>query len=369
MQDASNHARTYQQRWPAPAAPRPIVLIGAGGIVRDAHLPAYRAAGLPLQGVYDADHARAEALSRDFGIPRVYRSRGEAMAETGVVFDLALPPQAVLGTVEALSEGAAVLIQKPLGTTLAEATAIRAAVRARRLVAAMNFQLRFAPNMLALQDAVTEGALGRILELDVRILCRMPWEKWPFLRGMPRLEILMHSIHYVDLLRRLAGEPRAVHARCVPHPDARGMAATRTSAIIDFGADVRCTLSVNHHHAHGPRHEASELRVEGTHGAAVAVMGVNLDYPKGRPDRLELATGGAPWVEVPLAGNWFPDAFRGPMSNLQRFVAGEDRELVSSVEDAWRTMALVEALYESDAAGGTPVPLDVPCAAAMERSA
>jgi hypothetical protein len=57
------------------------------------------------------------------------------------------------------------------------------------------------------------------------------------------------------------------------------------------------------------------------------------------------------------------------MSNLQRFVAGEDRELVSSVEDAWRTMAVVEALYESDAAGGTPVPLDIPAAAAMERSA
>jgi hypothetical protein len=101
MQDASTHARPYQQRWPAPSAPRPIVLIGAGGIVRDAHLPAYRAAGLPLQGVYDTDRARAEALAREFGIPRVYRSLDEAVAETPVVFDLALPPQAVLGTVEA----------------------------------------------------------------------------------------------------------------------------------------------------------------------------------------------------------------------------------------------------------------------------
>jgi hypothetical protein len=81
MQDASTHLRPYRQRWPAPSAPRPIVLIGAGGIVRDAHLPAYRAAGLPLQGVYDTDRARAEALAREFGIPRVYRSRDEAMAE------------------------------------------------------------------------------------------------------------------------------------------------------------------------------------------------------------------------------------------------------------------------------------------------
>jgi predicted dehydrogenase len=44
------------------------------------------------------------------------------------------------------------------------------------------------------------------------------------------------------------------------------------------------------------------------------------------------------------------------MSNLQRFVAGEDSKLVSSVEDAIRTMALVEACYESSARGATPIP-------------
>ena len=44
------------------------------------------------------------------------------------------------------------------------------------------------------------------------------------------------------------------------------------------------------------------------------------------------------------------------MSNLQRFVAGEDTTLVGAVDDAIKTMALVEACYESSARGGTPVP-------------
>jgi hypothetical protein len=44
------------------------------------------------------------------------------------------------------------------------------------------------------------------------------------------------------------------------------------------------------------------------------------------------------------------------MSNLQRFVAGEDSKLVSGVEDAIRTMAVVEACYESSAHGATPIP-------------
>ena len=44
------------------------------------------------------------------------------------------------------------------------------------------------------------------------------------------------------------------------------------------------------------------------------------------------------------------------MSNLQRFVAGEDSVLVSGVEDAIKTMALVEACYTSSAEGGTLIP-------------
>jgi hypothetical protein len=56
-----------------------------------------------------------------------------------------------------------------------------------------------------------------------------------------------------------------------------------------------------------------------------------------------------------LQGAWFPDAFVGRMANLQRFIAGEDAELVSSVEDAWVTMALVEAAYASSSSPATPL--------------
>jgi len=55
------------------------------------------------------------------------------------------------------------------------------------------------------------------------------------------------------------------------------------------------------------------------------------------------AKGEADWISVPLHGDWFPDAFAACMANLRRFVSGEDNELVASVEDAWTTMALVEA--------------------------
>jgi predicted dehydrogenase len=100
----------------------------------------------------------------------------------------------------------------------------------------------------------------------------------------------------------------------------------------------------------------SELKIEGTQGVAVLQMGVNLDYPKGQPDSLELARKGErAWHEVPLRGGWFDHAFEGTMSNLQRYVSGEDAELVTAVEDAARTMALVEACYQSSNSGSTPI--------------
>lgn len=353
-----------RQRWPLPNSPRPIVLVGAGGIVNDAHLPAYRACAFPVAGVFDLDRARAEATARRFALPRVYERLEDALAVPGAVFDVAVPPQAVLELVRRIPRGAPVLIQKPLGRDLAEATAIRAVCRERALVAAVNFQLRFSPLMLALADAKERGLLGRVVELDVRVNCRMPWELWPFLAELPRMELALHSIHYLDSIRALLGDPRAVWCRTVKHPDAPKLASSRSTMILDYADDVRCALSVNHHHGHGPRHEASELRVEGLAGAAVGVMGVNLDYPCGRPDTLELALHrgegerAREWRSVSLVGSWFPDAFRGPMSNLQRFAAGEDHVLATSVEDAWRTMRLVEALYDSDARGGTPLARD-----------
>jgi predicted dehydrogenase len=85
-------------------------------------------------------------------------------------------------------------------------------------------------------------------------------------------------------------------------------------------------------------------------------MGVNIDYPNGPPDTLEVAVDRDPWRRVDLRGSWFIEAFEGPMSNLQRFVAGEDTTLMSPVEDAIKTMALVEACYQSSMTGGTPIP-------------
>jgi predicted dehydrogenase len=313
-----------------------------------------------VAGIFDIDTAAATACAEKFHVPRVFATLDEAAGE-GAVFDVAVPPSAIANIVEALPRGAHVLIQKPLGRDLDEARAIVRACSERQITAAVNFQLRFAPNMLALRDAVERGLLGEITDVEVRINLHTPWEYWAFLRGVPRLEVLMHSIHYLDLIRHLAEEPQGVYCRALPHPSLPDYADARTSIILDYGDRIRCSLTMNHAHAFGPREAMSQLKVEGRRreggaGAAIAKMGVNLNYPHGEPDALRTAIDGRDWTDVPLRGSWFLEAFEGPMSNLQRVASGEDTALVSPVEDALRTMAVVEACYESSARGATPVP-------------
>ncbi|MEC3909249.1 Gfo/Idh/MocA family oxidoreductase [Sphingobium sp. CR2-8] len=346
--------RALRQSWAMPSAPRPIVIIGAGGIVKDAHLPAYRKAGFAVAGLFDTDAGRAKALAEAWDIPRVFRSLDEAAAQDAV-FDVAAPPVAHRAILAALPEGASVLLQKPMGLNLEEASAIRAMCRARGLIAAVNFQLRYAPMMLAVADAVARGDLGELVEIEVHLNLVTPWHLFPHLNDNARVEIVSHSIHYLDMIRALVGDPKGVFARSYGHPSSV-LADTRTSAILDYGSTLRVTLSINHHHDFGRQFQDASFRVEGTKGAAMVKLGLLLDYPTGEPDALWIAKSGGPWEQVPLTGAWFPDAFIGPMANVQRFAAGEDAQLATHVEDAWRTMALVEACYQSNMQPGTALP-------------
>ena len=350
----SNEMIELQQTWPETQRPRPIVIIGAGSIVADAHLPAYRKAGLAVYGIYDPNQTKAESLAEKWSC-RAYRTLDEAIRREDVIFDLATPPAVHTEILRQLPIGAPVLIQKPMGDNLDDASRILRLCTERQLKAAVNFQLRFAPMSLALKSAIDLGVLGDIVDVDGWLALDTPWHLWKFLEGLPRVEIALHSIHYLDLIRSILGNPAGIHARTMGHPSSQ-MSQTRTSAMLDYGKQVRCNLSINHNHFFGRKFQASEFRICGTQGAAYMKMGVNLDYPAGELDELWINSGrNGNWEQIKLAGQWFPDAFVSRMLQLQRFVNGEESQLISSVQDAWYTMALVEAAYVSSASPMTPV--------------
>jgi len=361
--DARILAAVQTVRQPHPKQVRPIIVIGAGGIVRAAHLPAYEKAGFPVIGIMDQQRARAAELASQRGIPRIFSSVAEAVsfASPDAIFDVAVPASQLVNILPQFNNGAIILMQKPMGETLKEALIIRDLCRKKDFIAAVNFSLRYSPNNLAVASLANNGLLGEIHDIEVQTSTYTPWHLWTFLATVPRLEILYHSIHYFDLIRSWLGNPESVLARTVKNPHTANLAATRTIAILDYGNSKRVMVATNHHHNFGPEHQHSFVQWEGLTGAARITMGVNLDYPTGKPDTAEYVERGSNsprWHVVPVGGNNFPDAFMGTMGALQSFAEGSASTLPSHFEDAFQTMALVEALYRSSERPGEPLPLD-----------
>ncbi len=329
----------------------PIVIIGAGGIVKDAHLPAYKKAGFKVIGIYDLQAETAAQLGQQFAIPHVPSTLEELVAlatRQRAIFDIAVPASAITGILTQLPSESAMLIQKPMGENLLQAKEILGICRERGLTAAINFQLRFAPFVHAARSIIDAGAIGKLYDMEIKVCTFTPWHLWEFLAKIPRVEILYHSIHYLDVVRSFLGDPHRVLAKTVQHPDT-AVASTRSSIIMDYGDLQSAVIQTNHDHNFGPSHQQSYIKWEGTGGAIYAKMGLNLNYPEGVPDVFEYVikdgTKEPIWQTVEIEGSWFPDAFIGTMSSLMRYVEGSEKELPTSVEDAIKTMEAVEEAY------------------------
>jgi len=340
-----------------PLTAQPIIIIGAGGIVADAHLPAYQIAGFKVHGIVNRPVERARKLADKYGIANVYQTVAEAVADApaNAVYDITTMPAQYLAALEALPNGSAVLIQKPMGDDYAHAKAILALCRAKNLKAAINFQLRYAPFVSAARYLIANGLIGELYDMEVRITIQTPWEIFPHVMVHPRLEIQYHSIHYVDLMRSFLGNPQSVLAKTLKHP-AKALSSSRSTILLDYGDTLRAVINTNHDHEFGAKHQESFIKWEGTKGAIKAKIGLLMDYPNGIPDVFEyciLQEGKSPeWQTVQLEGSWFPEAFIGTMANLMRFNEGSDKVLHTSVEDVIDTMAVVESAYSSSDNGG-----------------
>lgn len=72
-----------------------IGIIGCGGIVNDAHLPAYRLHGLRVLSCFDRNRVAAEQTAREHGIPNVAGSIEELLADPAIeIVDIAITPWA-----------------------------------------------------------------------------------------------------------------------------------------------------------------------------------------------------------------------------------------------------------------------------------
>ena len=244
-----------------PLNPFPIVIIGAGGIVNDAHLPAYKKAGFHVVGITNRTKKRAEVLAERFNIPNVYDTVKDAVlkAPRDAFYDVTIMPDQFVETLKQLPDGSAVLIQKPMGDYFWQSKEILSVCIEKDLTAAINCQLRFAPFVSAARNMINQGLIGEVYDMEVRVTVNTPWHLFPHVMVHPRLEIQYHSVHYIDLIRSFFGDPKTVMAKTLKHP-AKSLSSTRSTILFDYGDTIHAVINTNHDHVFGSHNEESFIK-------------------------------------------------------------------------------------------------------------
>lgn len=337
----------------------PIGCIGAGFIMADCHLVAYRQVGFNPVAITSRTRVRARAVADRHGIAKVYETYQDLLADDQIeVIDIAVPPDAQLAVIkEAVQHKShlrGILAQKPLGVNYDEARHIVSLCRRAGIRLAVNQNMRYDQSVRACKSLLDRGYLGEpvLATIDMRAIPHwMPWQErlgWVTLRIM--------SIHHLDTFRYWFGDPLRVFASVRPDPRTRRKFKHTDGIclyILEYADGLRAA-STDDVWA-GPALEGAESdisirwRVEGTTGMARGTIGWP-DYPRRTPSTLDFTTLAQPgyWLQPRWKEVWFPDAFVGPMAQLLCALE-ENREPEISGQDNLKTMALVEACYLSAA--------------------
>lgn len=347
-------------------APDPVVrskglkigAIGAGMIMAECHLAAYKEAGFAVAAIASRTQSKAEAVAARWGIPTVHDTPEALIKDASIeILDIAYPPDQQPGLIRAALKEPhikGILAQKPLALTLAEAIALRDEAAAAGKVLSVNQNMRYDQSMRVLKQILDSGAIGDPVFAQIDMHAIPHWQD--FLKGYDRLTLSNMSVHHLDVLRFLFGDPDEITTQT--RTDPRTTFAHKdgiTVSTLRFPSGV-LALSLEDVWS-GPRAEGYDSdqhihwRVDGTHGVAKGSIG----WPTGAASTLTYAsqkTTGGKWVTPTWDTMWFPHAFVGVMEQLQHAVTTGTPPALS-VADNVKTVALIEAGYKSMAEGRT----------------
>jgi len=326
--------------------------IGAGMIMAECHLAAYAEAGFNVAAIASRTKSKAQAVADRWNIATVHDTPEALIADPAVeIVDIAYPPDlqpALIRKALASPNVKAVLAQKPLALSLDEARALRDEAAAAGKILSVNQNMRYDQSMRVLKQLIDAGDLGEIVFAQIDMHAIPHWQG--FLEGYDRLTLSNMSVHHLDALRFLLGDPEEVTT--LTRPDPRTQFEHSDGIVVSTLRFPSGAVAVSLEDVwSGPRAEGYEddqhinWRVEGTDGVAKGTIG----WPTGAPSTLSYAsqksTNGE-WVTPEWETMWFPHAFIGVMEQLQYAVKTGTAPALS-VADNVRTMALVEAAYKS----------------------
>ncbi|TMH80150.1 MAG: Gfo/Idh/MocA family oxidoreductase [Betaproteobacteria bacterium] len=340
-----------------------IAVVGAGRI---GSLRAGLAAGHPAVNfiaVSDADPARARDLAQRIG---AQFDSGDNLAaisrpEVNAVIVATSEGEHVQPVMQALERGKAVLVEKPVALTLAEADRIVAETEKRKASLRVGYSRRYKDRYLIAKEQVTRGRVGRIVGASARVFNSRSQALAMLQRNRAATPVVDALTYYVDLVNWL------LEGTHVTEVFARGQTGVLkqaghdtddvTWAILTYGDGAVANLGVSYAlpEKYPALGHAARVEVLGTEG----VMILDDDHT----DQLMYSEKGVPHVYLPdhsvnmvflqsgTPGDWALGDFWGPIANetrawLDHLALGKPCALATASE-ARRTLEVTLAIERS----------------------
>jgi predicted dehydrogenase len=196
--------------------------IGAGYFSRF-HLEGWRdlADEVDVVGWCDTDAERAQAIAREFVIPRVFTDAAAMLGTLApALVDVVTPPPAHAALVAlAHARGIPVICQKPLTPSWGESANLADAADRAGVLCVVHENFRFQPWYREAKRMLDAGMLGALHAVAFRLRPgdgqgpSAYLDRQPYFQTMPRLLVVETAIHWIDTFRYLMGDVVAITAR------------------------------------------------------------------------------------------------------------------------------------------------------------
>jgi myo-inositol 2-dehydrogenase/D-chiro-inositol 1-dehydrogenase len=327
-------------------------MLGAG-FISDYHLAGLRAAGAELVAISSRNEENASVKARQYGIPHVATSASAVISRPDIDAVVIATPdfthEAI--AIEAARAGKAILLQKPMARTSAEARRIIDTANGEGVPLLVSFMHRYFAEVLHLRALLAEGTLGPVSWVRQRNATPgADWASWFYDRRLSGGVVMQLGVHGIDLLRHLFGEIALVKGETQLVRPIRTLADGTT--VTTESEDVAVAV---YRFASGLTavHEMSYCEAAGTDRFRMEVYGDNATaWLRSEHGRLAVsartASGELAWQAPRLMED---NSGTRHHQHVIAMIRGET-PLDTSAHDGLASLLVAEAIHRSTAAGG-----------------
>ncbi len=252
-----------------------VAVIGSGYFSQFHYAAWQRLGGITVSGLYTLDAQSGDEICHRFGISTRFESLDDLIASAPDLVDVIVPPEAQFELLKKLADHHLPCIcQKPFCADLGQARAAVEYFAERKTQLVIHENFRHQPWYRVIKQQLDQQTLGEVYQISFRL---RPGDgqgpdaylaRQPYFRDQPQFLVRETAVHFIDVLRFLAGEVSGVFADLVRlNPVIKGEDAGLI--LLRFENGVRGLIDGNRlsdHASTNPRLTMGEMSIEGARG-------------------------------------------------------------------------------------------------------